>query len=67
MKPELPAPHAPEESKHNVCNNPIWYEIFATSEERQAWLMNQEQQRIENNYKRLMEDLDLIQDENFNS
>ena len=59
--PETPKPNEPKEP---VCTNPAWYELYATTEERLAYYARLEQQRQDERYKRLMRDLDLLEDEN---
>ena len=62
--PEQPKPNAPTEP---LCTNPAWYALYATTEERLAYNARMEQARNEERYKRLMRDLDLLEDENFNN
>lgn len=53
--PNFP-PHEPEQP---ICNNPAWYELYATTEEKQAFAMMIENRRNEDRYRKLLEDLDL--------
>jgi len=53
---ETEKPHQPEEP---ICNNPAYYELYATYDERMAWLARIEQARNDARYKRLLKDLDI--------
>lgn len=50
--PEQPKPNQPTEP---ICNNPAYYEIFATTEERLAYNARMEQERNEKRFLALQE------------
>jgi len=61
IRTETPKPHEPETP---VCTNKAYYDLFATTEERLAYYARLEQQREDERYKRLLRDLDILEDEN---
>lgn len=55
--PEQPKPNQPTEP---ICNNPAYYEIFATTEDRLAYNARMEQERHDKRFNKLIDDLDEI-------
>ena len=59
--PNTPKPNQPQQV---FCNNPKWYELYATTEERLAYYARLEQEKQDRRYRELLKDLDLLEDEN---
>jgi hypothetical protein len=60
--PETPKPNQPTEP---ICNNPVWYELYATEQEKevyQAYLMQKHQDRNERRFRELLKDIEQAKD-----
>jgi len=58
---QLPEPnHRSHDENPPVCNNPVWYALFGSTEERLAYVARIENERNEKRIERLLSDIEKL-------